>query len=539
MRGGIVRTERDRGTKAEPTREELFRRCRELQLMVDAIPALVFYKDTKNGIVRVNRAVAESFGVSATEFPGTDTARWYPEQAEEHYRADLEVIDSKEPRRRVLEPFSVPGHGRRLFETTRLPQFDAEGRITGIVVVAQDTTDRRQLEDRLQQAQKLESIGRLAGGVAHDFNNLLTSIFGLITLAQRVLQPGSTAHEYLALLQLAAEGGANLTRQLLAFARRQMIAPKVVDLNVLVLETSTLLERVLGEDIEVVSELGKETLPVKVDPSQVSQLLLNLALNARDAMPRGGRLTFTTARVVLDDRARCRMPDLALGPHAMLRVGDTGEGMSDDARQHLFEPFFTTKAIGKGTGLGLATCYGVARQNGGSITLEPQDGPGTTFSIYLPLTTAAVEEARPAGLREPVQPGNETVLFVEDDDLLRHLTVADLASHGYRLIEASNGEEALRAAKDHAGPIHLLITDVVMPQMSGVELARLFREIRPDAKVLYISGYMHDSLPGPEPSAQILLKPFTSDVLLARVHALLDDLSADQASPTGQRATGP
>jgi PAS domain S-box-containing protein len=491
--------------------------------MVDAIPALVFYKDTQNRIVRVNRAVAESFGVAASEFTGTDTARWYPEQSPEHYRADLEVIDSKQARLRVLEPFHVPGHGRRWFETTRLPQFDAEGRVTGIVVVAQDTTDRRQLEDRLRQAQKLESIGRLAGGVAHDFNNLLTSIFGLITLAQRVLPAGSTAHEYLALLQLTAEGGSNLTRQLLAFARRQMITPKVVDLNVLVSETSTLLERVLGEDIEVERELGKDALPVKVDPSQISQLLLNLALNARDAMPRGGRLTFTTAAVVLDDSTCSRAADLSAGPHAALRVRDTGEGLSEDAKRHLFEPFFTTKAVGKGTGLGLATCYGVARQNGGHITLEPQEGPGTTFTIYLPLNTAALEQARPADPVRPVQPGNETIMFVEDDDLLRHLTVADLASQGYRLIEASNSEAALRAVKEHPGPIHLLITDVVMPQMGGVELSRLFRALRPEAKVLYISGYLHDSLPGPDPSAQILLKPFTSDVLLARVRALLDE----------------
>jgi CheY-like chemotaxis protein len=322
---------------------------------------------------------------------------------------------------------------------------------------------------------------------------------------------------------LTAEGGANLTRQLLTFARRQMIAPKAVDLNVLVVETSTLLQRVLGEDIEVLSELCKETLSVKVDPSQISQLLLNLALNARDAMPDGGRLTFTTASVVLDDRDCLRAAHLAAGPHAMLKVRDTGEGLSDDAREHLFEPFFTTKAIGKGTGLGLATCYGVARQNGGHIALEPQDGPGTIFTIHLPLITAPLEQSRPATPVRPVQPGNETILFVEDDDLLRHLTVADLASHGYRLIEASNSEEALKAVKEHSGPIHLLITDVVMPQMGGVEMSRLFHEMRPEAKVLYISGYMHDSLPGPHPTAQILLKPFTSEVLLSRVRALLDN----------------
>ena len=489
--------------------------------MVDAIPALVFYKDANNRILRVNRAVAESFGAPAGDFAGTETAQWFPDPTGEQRQADLQVIASGKPSSGALEQINVPGQGKRWFETTRLPQFDGEGRVAGIVVVAQDTTDRRHLEDRLLQAQKLESIGRLAGGVAHDFNNLLTSIFGLITLAQRVLPSGSMAHEYLSLLQLTAEGGANLTRQLLAFARRQMIAPKLVDLNVLVLETSTLLQRVLGEDIDVISDLGKEALPVKVDPSQISQLLLNLALNARDAMPEGGRLTFKTATVELGEPARSRVPDLVAGRYAVLTVQDTGQGLSEEAKKHLFEPFFTTKAFGKGTGLGLATCYGIVRQNGGHIALDPREGPGTTFMIHLPQVNAPLEPSRAERTTQPVPPGNETVLFVEDDDLLRHLTVAELASHGYRLIEASNSLEALKAVELHSGPIHLLITDVIMPQMGGVELARRLREIRPEAKVLYISGYMHEALPDTTPRADVLLKPFTSDVLLARVRALL------------------
>lgn len=525
--GETVRSERATGTEAAPSREELLRQCRELQLIVDAIPALVFYKDTKNRILRVNRAVAESFGAAASEFAETETAQWYPEEASDHYQADLEVIRSGKPRLGVLEQINVPGRGKRWFETTRLPQFDTEGRVTGIVVVAQDTTDRRQLEDRLLQAQKLESIGRLAGGVAHDFNNLLTSIFGLITLAQRVLPGDSMAHEYLSLLHLTAESGANLTRQLLAFARRQIIAPKVVDLNTLVLETSTLLQRVLGENIDVVSDLGTEGLPVKVDPSQISQLLLNLALNARDAMPKGGRLTFRTASVDLNERERCYLPDLSAGRYAALTVQDTGEGLSEEAKKHLFEPFFTTKPFGKGTGLGLAMCYGIARQNAGHIVVDPKVGAGTTFMIYLPAVNAPLEPAPPKRATQQVQPGNETLLFVEDDDLLRHITVAELASHGYRLIEASNSEEALKAVKMHCGSIHLLVTDVIMPKMGGVELARRLREIRPDVKVLYISGYMHDALVDADPSTQVLLKPFTNDVLLARVRALLDGAPAD------------
>jgi two-component system cell cycle sensor histidine kinase/response regulator CckA len=387
--------------------------------------------------------------------------------------------------------------------------------------------DAPQVNERPFHAQKLESLGRLAGGVAHDFNNLLTSMFALITLAQRALPNDSMAHEYLSLLQLTAEGGANLTRQLLAFARRQMIAPKLVDLNTVVLETSTLLERLLGEDIDVVCELEKDSLPVKVDPSQISQLLLNLALNARDAMPLGGRLTFSTASLQHDTRERSSLPDIPGGRYAVLKVGDTGQGLSEDAKRHLFEPFFTTKAVGKGTGLGLAMCYGIVRQNGGHIVVEPVDGPGTTFAIYLPQVSALLEPPRPDPAPREVRPGTETLLFVEDDDLLRHLTVAALSNQGYRVIEASNGEEALLSVEAHPGPIHLLVTDVVMPQMSGVELAKRFREIRPQASVLYISGYMHESLPAPDPAAQVLLKPFSSDVLLGRVRELLDGYRAD------------
>lgn len=270
-----MKSERKSSVESELSREDLVRQCTELQLIVDAIPAFVFYKDTKNGIRRVNRAVADSFGVMAEQLANTPTARWYPEEALEYYQDDLEVISSGKPKLGIVEQIDVPGVGKRWFETAKLPQFDAEGKVSGIVVLSQDITDRKQLEDRLLQAQKLESIGRLAGGVAHDFNNLLTSIFGLIAVAQREVPVDSMAHEYLALLNLAAEGGANLTKQLLAFARRQIIEPQVIDLNALVLETSSLLQRALGEDIDVKIDLSSHGLRVKVDANQVSQLLLN------------------------------------------------------------------------------------------------------------------------------------------------------------------------------------------------------------------------------------------------------------------------
>lgn len=507
--------------REEPIDEAPARQRDELQLIVDAIPALVFYKNAKNEILRANRAARETLHAG--------TLGWSPSGPEQH-RADLEVIASGLPKLGVVEQVEVAGVGRRWLETARLPQFDDGGKIRGIVVVAQDITDRKELEDKLLQAQKLESIGRLAGGVAHDFNNLLTSVFGLISLAQRAVPADSMAHEYLDLLHLAAEGGANLTKQLLAFARRQLIEPRAVELNALVLEASNLLERVLGENIDVIVELCSHPLPVKVDPNQISQLLLNLALNARDAMPKGGRLIFRSALLSSNDRRNGAVPELGTGRYAALSILDTGEGLSDEARDHLFEPFFTTKAFGKGTGLGLAMCYGIVKQNGGHITVESAPGAGTSFTIYLPELDTAVEPARPQRTSLPVQAGKETVLFVEDDDLLRHLFVPELARHGYRLIEASNGEEALKAAVEHGGPIHLLITDVIMPKMGGVDLARRFQEVRPQAQVLFISGYTNEALEDGDGLSNLLLKPFSNEALLARVRQLLDAARATAPS---------
>jgi two-component system, cell cycle sensor histidine kinase and response regulator CckA len=528
-----VKSERSRNVDLELSREALVRQCEELQLIINAIPAFVFYKDTENGIRLVNRTVADSLGVTAEEVANTPTARWYPDEAAEYYRDDLEVITSGRPKLGIIEQIKLPDAGKRWFETAKLPQFDAQGRVNGIVVVSQDITERKQLEDRLLQAQKLESIGRLAGGVAHDFNNLLTSIFGLIAVAQRELPSDSMAHEYLALLNLAAEGGANLTKQLLAFARRQVIEPQVVDVNALVLETSNLLQRVLGEDIDVSVDLSMQSLRVKVDANQVSQLLLNLALNARDAMPLGGRLTLKTTQSESDDEWRRSVPDAALGRYAVVTVQDSGEGLSDEAKAHLFEPFFTTKGFGKGTGLGLAMCYGIVKQNGGHIGVDSKLGCGTTFSIYLPEVDAPLDAPTSERVSIPAKSGKETILFVEDDDLVRHLAVTELSSHGYRLIVASNGEEALNAAQEHAGDIHLLVTDVIMPKMGGVELARQFHEARPRARVLYISGYSHDALAD---GAQLLQKPFAHEALLARVRALLDAPSGDCTPAVLQRA---
>ena len=509
--------------EAEPALEQ---RCAELQLIVDALPALVLYKDADNRVVRVNRAVCDALGVSEREMVGTDMARWLPQDAAVRQRAELCALASGKAELAAVEQLDLPRGGKRWFTTARLPQLDATGRVIGLVVVSRDITDEKRLESQLLQAQKLDSIGKLAGGVAHDFNNLLTSFFGLITAAQRALPTDSMAHEYLSLMQLAVEGGANFTRQLLAFARRQMIEPRVVDLNRLVRETSALLSRVLGADINIDMQLSGDSVAVRVDPSQVSQLLMNLSLNARDAMAEKGTLTFKTSSVRLEEPARLSLSPSASGRFALLVVEDTGEGLSEEAKSHLFEPFFTSKALGHGTGLGLATCYGIVKQNGGHIAVESERGHGTRFSIYLPEVDAPVEPARPDRRRAPARAGHETILFAEDDDLVRYLSVAALASSGYRLIEAAHGAEALRATDEHAGPIHLLVTDVSMPEVGGVEVARRFRELRPEAAVLFISGYAGDLLAELGPDVDMLQKPFSTDELLARVREVLDALPA-------------
>lgn len=505
--------------------EDLRQRCRELQVIVDAIPALVFYKDSHNRILRVNRAVTEALGVTTSMMALTEMRRWFPDDAAAREEADLGVIRSGKPKLGVIEQMNLPRRGRRWFETSRLPEHDDDGHVVGLVVVSQDITERKHLESQLLQAQKLESIGKLAGGVAHDFNNMLMSFFGLIAAAQRALPSDSLAHEYLALMQLAAEGGANFTRQLLAFARRQLIEPRVVDLNGLVRETSALLCRVLGAHISIETDLHPRCVAVRVDPSQISQLLMNLALNARDAMPESGKLTFRTASVELGDRKRWSLPPSASGRFALLVVEDTGQGFSEEAKDHLFEPFFTSKALGQGTGLGLATCYGIVKQNGGHISVDSKPGELTTFSIYLPEVDAQVDAKLPARAHGSVRSGNETVLLVEDDDLVRYLAVAGLSSSGYRLIEAAHGADALRATEEHAGPIHLLITDIIMPNMGGVELARRFRELRPEAAVIFMSGYADGALNEVGADVAVLQKPFTNDTLLARVREALDALA--------------
>ncbi len=403
------------------------------------------------------------------------------------------------------------------------PISNAAGEVVRIAGVATDITGQRHLEQQLAQAQRIESIGRLAGGIAHDFNNLLTVILASVQMVIAKLPAGSELHAEVDAIRDAGERATRLTSQLLTFARRQVIAPARLDLNDLARQTERLLRRVIGEHIELKTVLDIGPGVVVADRAQLEQVLVNLAINARDAMPNGGCLTIETRKVTVASPASGGPADVAAGNYVVLAVSDTGPGIPSDAMPHVFEPFFTTKPLGEGTGLGLATCYGIIKQAGGVILVDTIVGRGTTFTIMLPeVDGLAVAVERPPSSTKGR--GTETVLLVEDDPAVRRIGAKILADGDYRVLEACAGPEALQLAAVHDAPIHLLVTDVVMPGMSGTELARRLFEQRPELRVLYTSGYTEDAVMRGvlEPNTAFLAKPYVGEALLDKVRELLD-----------------
>jgi PAS domain S-box-containing protein len=417
-------------------------------------------------------------------------------------------------------------------EGTISPIHDAWGNLTGYVSATRDVTGRLRMEDQLRQAQKMEGIGRLAGGVAHDFNNLLTVIAGYSGLLEEKLSSDDPRLDYARQISRASERAASLTRQLLTFSRKQIIKPKPLDLNVLVGGMKQMLQRLVGEDVEVIAALAPWLGQVRADADQMSQILINLAANARDAMPGGGRLCVRTANVEPGESPAVGDVDAWPGPAVLLAVSDTGVGMSYETRQNIFEPFFTTKERGRGTGLGLPTVYGIVKQNSGHIDVQSEPGKGATFSIYLP----RIDE-RPA-IREGDEPtaarvrGSETILVVEDHEGVRGLIVGTLELCGFQVLQAADGQGALRQAAQHAGTIDLLLTDVIMPGMNGKEVADQLAVLRPGIKVLFISGYSGELIAHRgvlDASVDYLPKPFTPDTLAAKVREMLG--SEDRTRP--------
>lgn len=412
-------------------------------------------------------------------------------------------------------------------------QVDVSASIVGIggqalrIAIFRDISEHKQLEEKLRHAQKMEAVGRLAGGVAHDFNNLLTAILGYSHILEMRLGEGHPLLADLGQIRKAGERAASLTRQLLAFSRKQVLVPEVLNLNKIVAEIDKMLRRVIGEDIELRVVLDRTLGRAMIDPTQVEQVIMNLCVNSRDAMPAGGKLTIETRNVELDEGYTNGHVGVQPGPYVMLAVSDAGVGMDAETKSHIFEPFFTTKGSGKGTGLGLSTVYGIVKQSGGNIEVYSEPGKGTTFKVYLPRVDkeaglAAVTERKSA----KELGGTETVLVVEDDEVIRELVRQILVSRGYQVIVHANAQVALQAAAQHETGIHLLVTDVVMPGLSGPELMSRVSILHPALKVLYMSGYTDEAITRHgliESGTAFLQKPFTPEALVGKVRAVLDE----------------
>jgi PAS domain S-box-containing protein len=474
------------------------------------------------------------FGVERGTFGGTFEAymELIPEDERERVRSTIEASLKSGAQDYVVEHrVNWPDGSVHFLEGKGRVYRDAHGVPIQMVGTVADISDRkraeaalRRSEEQLRQSQKMEAIGRLAGGVAHDFNNLLTAIGGYSTLALLEFAPDDPSREYLEEIQRAGERGASLTKQLLAAGRKQVLRPHLLDLNAVIDDLTSLLRRVIGEDVELEWTRGSSPAVVLADAGQIEQITMNLAVNARDAMPRGGLLSITSssAHIAATDP---RNHSGNAGAYVLLRISDSGEGMDADTLAHIFEPFFTTKEPGKGTGLGLSTVYGIVEQLSGFIDARSEPGRGTVFEIYLPEQRQQSISAHPASTAPVARGGSETILLVEDEPQVRDLVLSVLAARGYKVLSADSGAEAIRLEEGHPARIHLLITDVVMPNMSGRELAEHMLSLRPELKVLFMSGYTDDAVLRHgviAPGSAFLQKPFALEDLLQRVRALLD-----------------
>jgi PAS domain S-box-containing protein len=477
------------------------------------------------GTLTWSKETCRIFGIDESSFDGRLASffeRVHPDDRELVRAAAQDALAGEQPYEidhRIVRP---DGTVRWVHEQADVVRGE-NGRPAALIGTVQDITDRKSLEEQLLQAQKMDAMGRLAGGVAHDFNNLLTAILGYADIVLRRLEADHPLRRKAEEIKKAGERAAALTRQLLVFSRKQVMQTRVVSLNDVVTELERMLRRIIGEDVQLATALASDLGRIRADPAQLEQILLNLAVNARDAMPSGGLLVLETANAELDAAYAREHVGVVPGSYVMLVVSDTGVGMSEETRRHIFEPFFTTKERGKGTGLGLATVYGIVQQSGGHVIVESEAGQGATFRIFLP----RVKSAGPIPLfQEGGSPaGSETILLVEDEPLVRSMTREILEISGYRVLEADGGEAALRLCDDFAGNIDLMLTDVVMPKMSGRELADRVSSSRPGMRVLYASGYTDEVIAHHgvlEPGTEFIHKPFTPETLSLKVRQVLD-----------------
>ena len=488
---------------------------------------ILFTLDLEGNVTSLNKSAEEVMGWSKMEALQINIKNLV---APEHLNLCCQMMQrilNEEP----LQHFEISmlrKDGRKVLLQTSARLLYSNGQKEGIQGMARDITERRHLENMARQSQKLEAIGRLSGGLAHDFNNLLCVISGHTELLTEQMEPAHPSLKNLSQIKKAVDSASSLTRQLLAFSRKQVFHPRVLDLNAIVIETEKLLGRLIGEHIEFFTSLHPTLGHVRVDPVQVEQVIVNLVLNARDAMPQGGKLTIETCNVELGEGARSTRAIVPAGNYVVLAVTDNGCGMDEETQSRIFEPFYTTKELGKGTGLGLATVYGIVKQSGGFIWVYSEPGQGTTFKVYLPRVDNPPTPLPSANMQTEIRKGTETILLVENAEPLRTLAKEFLKGGGYAVLEAENGKEALRIASAFGGTIHLLLTDVIMPGMGGKQLAMHLSGLRPETRVLYMSGYPNDGIvqSGILASGVLLLeKPFTREILLRRVRQVLDELS--------------
>jgi len=499
------------------------------QFSVEHAPESVLWINSKGQLDYANEAACRALGYSRDELVSMFLWDIDPDFHQERWSTHWQELPKRGPSTHESNHRTKEG---KIFPVEITGDYLRYGEREYNIAFVRDITERKRaeeekiaLQEQLRQSQKMEAIGQLAGGIAHDFNNLLTVIKGYSQLSQMELREGDPLKENLGEIGKAAERAANLTRQILAFSRRQMMEMRVLDLNNVLQDLDKMLRRVIGEDVELVTLLTEDPGRVKTDPGQIEQVIMNLAINARDAMPHGGKLTIETANVKLDEEYARSHIAVRPGHYVMLAVSDTGVGMAPEVRDRVFEPFFTTKEKSKGTGLGLSTVYGIVKQSGGNIWVYSEPNHGTTFKIYLPRVDEPLEELKEEMVREEIHRGGETILLVEDEVEVRKLAIRVLERQGYTVLEARDGEEALFLCQQKKEPIHLILTDVVMPQMGGPQLVEQLRQVRQDFKVVYMSGYTDNTITHRgvlEKGMNYIQKPFTIDGLARKVREVLD-----------------